>query len=132
MPVTVRNASDTVVVLSTLDKTQPHITWMPKRDEVESIQQCPDALVDTVPFHKAVALGILVVAEDGALKEAIERQAERYRSGLKNVSDATERLIAEATTQRNGTVVISEEDIDRHINSLSKAQPSTLALEPSN
>lgn len=131
MLVTVRNVSDTVVVMSQLDKTKPHVTWGPKSDEVESIQQCPQEMTDTTAFHKAVALGILEVDDNNdALKEAIERAAARYRTGKQVTADATEALIAQSHTQRNGTVVITEADIDRHIDRLNKSQPSDLALDP--
>lgn len=131
MPVTVRNNSDTIVVLSTLDKTKPHVTWEPRSNPVESIQQCPNDMVESVQFYKAVALGILEVDDsDEALKQAIADQAARYKAGLKASSDATQALIDASTTQRNGTVVITEADLERHIAAVSKSQPSDLSLEP--
>lgn len=127
MPVTVRNLSRTNVVLSTPDKG-PSVEWKPAGDrDGEDIQQVPESILESnVNFLKAVGLGILSVEDDdSALRETIQRQAARYkRSQNEQVSEFESVL---DTASANGVVRITEDQLDAHIEALSKSQPSDLS-----
>jgi hypothetical protein len=127
MPVTVRNLSRTNVVLSTPDKG-PSVEWKPAGDrDGDDIQQVPDSMMESnVHFLKAVGLGILQVeTSDEALLAAIEQQAARYRRARAADENAFESVLD--TAAAHGVVRITEEQLDAHIEAMSKSQPSDLS-----
>jgi hypothetical protein len=126
MPVTVRNQSNTVVVLSSRDMKGDSIEWGRAGDQNgEDVQQVPEDFLQKAPFLRSVALGILAIeADDEALKEAIAKQAARYR-GAQTSQDAIADLVESGTAGKE--IRISEADIDAHIAALSKSQDSTLS-----
>lgn len=127
MPVTVRNLSRTNVVLSTPDKG-PSVEWKPAGDrDGDDIQQVPDAMMESnVNFLKAVGLGILQVeTSDAALLAAIEQQAARYKRSQQASMSEFESVLD--TAAQNGVVRITEEQLDAHIDAMSKSQPSDLS-----
>lgn len=128
MPLTVRNLSSTHVVLSHLAKDVPSVEWKPKGDrDGEDIQQVPDSITESsVSFLKAVGLGILQVETDNqALLSSIEQQAQRYRRSQDAAQTELQSVLD--TSAASGVIRITEDQIDRHIDALTKAQPSDLS-----
>lgn len=133
MPVTVRNLSRTNVVLSTPDKG-PSVEWKPAGDrDGEDIQQVPDSVIaENVGFLKSVGLGILAVeSDDASFVEAIAKQAARYKRSQSADLTEVEQVLDHASGL--GVIRITEDQLDRHIEALTKSQPSDLSTigEPS-
>lgn len=134
MPVTVRNLSRTNVVLSSPDKGTTSIDWLPAGDPSgEDVQLVPDSVIQSnTQFLKSVGLGILAIeTDDEALKASIAKQAQRYQRNQESAKTEVEAVLDR--TSASGVIVITEDQIDRHIEALSKSQSSDLSTigEPS-
>lgn len=127
MPLTVRNMEKTNVVFSARDKNGDSVEWKPFGDpDGGDVQQVPESLAQGVNFMRAVGLGILRVEDgDEVLREAIEKQAARYKRDSSASRSRIDDLIIENASSNQ--IVISEDEINSHIEALSKSQPSDLS-----
>lgn len=127
MPVTVRNNQNTIVVFSHPTDKSLAVEWKAKGDPLgEDIQQVPDSMVESTPFLRAVGLGILSVDTDSqALADAIARQSARYRGQQQAEQSELDGILD--TASQSGVIRITENQLDAHIERLSKSQPSDLS-----
>ena len=126
MPVSVRNLVRTLTVFSDIP-TKTAVEWGPAGDPSgNDIQQVPDALLEHPRFLKAVGIGIFEIIDmnDPVLADAIQRQAAAYARGQVIEKDQIQSLLESNNNGRE--IVISEDDMARHIASLSKGQGAQL------
>jgi hypothetical protein len=112
MPVAVRNATKTIVVLSNPDGEA--IEWQyAGHPDGDDIQELSDELWNSVRVKRAVKRGILAESTEEAMLAAYERQKEARQVAHQGQMDEIARVLDTATP--NQAIVISADDLDAHI-----------------
>lgn len=123
MPVAIRNLDGSTVSLSSRDRSTDALTWAPNGDAGgDDVQYVSDAFAkESVQLMKALGLGILGIVDDDEASAALQAQANRYRGTRKAVDDGVELLVVPSA---QGDVKFSEDELNAHIDRISKGQPS--------
>lgn len=125
MPVAVRNLKNTVTTFND-PSTKVNLEWGPTANSLGTdVQVIPDAVLDHPSFLRAVGLGIFeVVEDDDAIKDSVAKQAARYVTNQRSEEDSLTALIDRS--QQGRDIVISEADMNEHIQRMSKGKETNL------
>lgn len=124
MPVAVRNATKTVVVLSN-PEGEP-IEWQyAGHPDGDDIQEVPDELWNSVRVKRAVKRGILAESTEEAMLAAYDRQKSARAEAHAERMDDLAKVLDTATP--NQTLVISADQIDARVEARGDSDKTILA-----